>query len=78
MVSDVKTVWGRQLDVWGEATEEDQVIIMSDIVQEVVVQTKNRVSLKLSPIPEVHGLKFVINYDMGARNANHTRLLPMA
>ncbi|MCE5200015.1 hypothetical protein LLG39_13675 [bacterium] len=46
-------------------------------MQEVVVREKNRVSLVLTTIPEVHGSKFAITEEMGAAEEYITNYPPL-
>lgn len=54
------------LDVWPDLSEDEKAELLGVLVQEVIVKTKDRVLLRLSPIAEVHGQLLAINSPMGA------------
>ncbi len=62
----VQAEWARVPELWDALSEGERTELLSSIVREVVVNAKDRVSLKLSPIAEVHGLKFATTEKMGA------------
>lgn len=62
----VQAVWGAMLEIWPDLTEEEKAELLSEIVQEVVVKSKDRVLLRLSSLAEVHGHFLAINSQMGA------------
>lgn len=62
----VQAAWGSVLEVWPDLTEEEKAELLSELVQEVVIKSKDRVFLRLSALAEVHGHFLAINSHMGA------------
>lgn len=58
--------WGSVLEVWRDLDEDEKTELLSSLVEKVVVITKDRVILHLSPIAELHGQLLAINSHMGA------------
>jgi site-specific DNA recombinase len=62
----VQQVWSMIPNLWDEISESERTELIGSILKEVVVNQKDRVTLKLSPVAEVHGLKFATSEKLGA------------
>jgi hypothetical protein len=64
--STVMESWGSVLDIWPDLEEDEKAAVLSSLVEEVTIISKDRVGLRLSAIAELHGHLLAINSQMGA------------
>ena len=55
----VQEAWSEIEELWEDVPEDERQELLASFVTQVEVKQKDRASMKLLPIPEGHGLKFV-------------------
>ena len=66
----VQESWSEIEELWGDVLEDERQELLASFVTQVEVKQKDRASMKLLPIPEGHGLKFVTRSQLGAGTGN--------
>lgn len=72
----VQESWSEIEELWGDVLEDERQELLASFVTQVEVKQKDRASMKLLPIPEGHGLKFVTRSQLGAGRYARQELRP--
>ncbi|MGI4791516.1 MAG: recombinase family protein [Janthinobacterium lividum] len=62
----VQESWSEIDELWEDVPEDERQELLASFVTQVEVKQKDRASMKLLPMPEGHGLKFVTKSQLGA------------